>query len=117
MLTAATAGALGLLGAVLGTFAGYVGVIGWLRDNSVDGGISALGNVPVANLLVILLGLPLLAAAAGWLLAGRQPPAMLPPTHRVNQTSGQAQLMIDAINQPDTFCRLANLASPRRQSP
>ncbi len=31
-LTATTAGALGLLGAVLGTFAGYVGVIGWLRD-------------------------------------------------------------------------------------
>ena len=76
MLTAATAGALGLLGAVLGTFAGYVGVIGWLRDNSVNGGISALGNVPVANLLVILLGLPLVAAAAGWLFAGRQPPAM-----------------------------------------
>ena len=58
-LTAATAGALGLLGAVLGTFAGYVGVIGWLRGNSLNGGISALGNVPVANLLVILLGLPL----------------------------------------------------------
>jgi len=75
-LTAATAGALGLLGAVLGTFAGYVGVIGWLRGDSVNGGISALGNVPVANLLVILLGLPLVAAAAGWLLAGRQPPML-----------------------------------------
>jgi putative ABC transport system permease protein len=75
-LTAATAGALGLAGAVLGTFAGYVGVIGWLRGDSVNGGISALGNVPVANLLVILLGLPLLAAAAGWLLAGRQPPML-----------------------------------------
>jgi putative ABC transport system permease protein len=75
-LTAATAGALGLLGAVLGTFAGYVGVIGWLRGNSLNGGIAALGNVPVANLLVILLGLPLVATAAGWLLAGRQPPAI-----------------------------------------
>ncbi len=75
-LTAATAGALGLAGAVLGTFAGYVGVIGWLRGDSVNGGISALGNVPVANLLVILLGLPLVAAAAGWLFAGRQPPAL-----------------------------------------
>ncbi|MGA3354557.1 MAG: hypothetical protein ABSD85_15450 [Acidimicrobiales bacterium] len=39
-------------------------------------GIAALGNVPVANLLVILLGLPLVAAAAGWLLAGRQPPML-----------------------------------------
>jgi putative ABC transport system permease protein len=76
MLTAATAGALGLFGAGLGTFAGYVGVIGWLRDNSVNGGVSALGNVPVTNLLVILVGLPLVAAAAGWLLAGRQPPAI-----------------------------------------
>jgi putative ABC transport system permease protein len=75
-LTAATAGALGLAGAVLGTFAGYVGVIGWLRGSSVNGGISALGNVPVANLLVILLGMPLAAAAAGWLLAGRQPPML-----------------------------------------
>ncbi len=75
-LTAATAGALGLAGSVLGTFAGYIGVIGWLRGDSVNGGISALGNVPVANLLVILLGLPLLAAAAGWLLAGRQPPML-----------------------------------------
>ncbi len=76
ILTAATAGALGLLGAILGTFAGYIGVIASLRGNSLNGGISALGNVPVANLLVILLGLPLVAAAAGWLLAGRQPPTL-----------------------------------------
>jgi len=75
-LTAVTAGALGLLGAVLGTAAGYVGVIGWIRTNSLNGGISALGSVPVANLLVILVGMPLVAAAAGWLLSGRQPPAM-----------------------------------------
>jgi putative ABC transport system permease protein len=72
-LTAATAGALGLVGAVLGTFAGYVGVIGWLRGNTVRGGFSALGNVPVANMLVLLLGLPVAAAVIGWLLAGREP--------------------------------------------
>jgi putative ABC transport system permease protein len=72
-LTAATAGALGFLGAVLGTLAAYIGVIGWLRGHSVNGGIAALGHVPVANLLVILVGLPLVATAAGWLLAGRQP--------------------------------------------
>jgi putative ABC transport system permease protein len=75
-LTAATAAPLGLLGAILGTLAGYTGVIGWLRGNSLNGGISALANVPVANLLTIVLGLPLIAAAAGWLLAGRRPPAM-----------------------------------------
>ena len=75
-LTAVTAGALGLLGAVLGTVAGYVGVIGWIRTNSLNGGISALTSVPVANLLLILVGMPLVAALAGWLLAGRQPPSM-----------------------------------------
>jgi putative ABC transport system permease protein len=42
----------------------------------VKGGLSSLGNVPVTNLMVILLAIPLLAAAVGWLLAGRQPPAM-----------------------------------------
>jgi hypothetical protein len=73
-VTAATAGAMGLLGGVLGTFAGYVGVIGWLRDNSLNGGISALRNVPVNNLLVLLIGTPI--AAVAWLLAGREPAAM-----------------------------------------
>jgi putative ABC transport system permease protein len=75
-LTAATAGALALLGAILGTLAGYVGIIGFLRGNSLNGGISSLANVPVANLLVILVGMPLVATLVGWLLAGRQPPAM-----------------------------------------
>jgi putative ABC transport system permease protein len=74
-LSAATAGGLALLGAVLGTFAGYVGMIGWLRANSLAGGLSALENVPVANLLVILVGLPAIAVVLGWLLAGRERPA------------------------------------------
>jgi putative ABC transport system permease protein len=55
--------------------AGYIGVIGYLRTNSLQG-LSSLGNVPVANLLTIVLGLPLIAAAVSWLLAGRQPAAM-----------------------------------------
>ncbi len=75
-LTAATAGGLAFLGAVLGTFAAYVGVIGWIRNNSLNGGISALANVPIDNLLVVLIGMPLVAAPFGWLLAGRQPPAI-----------------------------------------
>ena len=49
-----TAGALGFLGALLGTVGGYIGMIGWLRSNSLNGGISALGNIPVADLLLIL---------------------------------------------------------------
>jgi putative ABC transport system permease protein len=72
-LTAVTAGALGFLGALVGTVGGYIALIGWLRSNSLNGGISALGNVPVTNLLLILVGMPLLATIVGWLLAGRQP--------------------------------------------
>jgi putative ABC transport system permease protein len=75
-VTAATAGALGLLAGVLGTFAGYVAMSGWLWDNSLNGGISALENVPVHNLLVLLVGTPIGAAAIAWLLAGREPAAM-----------------------------------------
>jgi putative ABC transport system permease protein len=75
-LTAATAGGLALLGAVLGTFAAYVGVVGWIRTNSLNGGIAALANVPTDNLLAVLIGMPLAAAFLGWLLAGRQPPAI-----------------------------------------
>jgi putative ABC transport system permease protein len=75
-ITAATAGSLGFLGALLGTAAGYVGMIGFIRSNSLNGGISALGNVPTANLLELLIAMPIVAALAGWLLAGREPPAI-----------------------------------------
>ena len=75
-LTAVTAGALGFLGALLGVVGGYIGMIGWLRSNSLNGGISALGNIPVGDLLLILLGMPAFAAIVGWLLAGREPPAI-----------------------------------------
>jgi putative ABC transport system permease protein len=51
-------------------------MIGWLRGNSLNGGIAALGNVPVGALLLILLGMPAFAAAVGWLFAGREPPAL-----------------------------------------
>ena len=37
-LTAVTAGALGFLGALLGTVVGYIALIGWLRSNSLNGG-------------------------------------------------------------------------------
>lgn len=71
-LTAATAGALGLAGAVLGTVAAYVAAIGYAFDNKLDG-LSELTSVPTTSLLLILVGMPLAAAAAGWLLAGREP--------------------------------------------
>jgi putative ABC transport system permease protein len=68
-ITAATAAALGLLGAILGMAFALVASLVWAH-----GGLSALfGNVPVADVLILLLGLPLVAAAGGWLLAGREP--------------------------------------------
>jgi len=76
MLTAATAGALALTGAVLGTVAGYVSVASWLWKSSFNGGLSALSSIPLTNLLIIVIGLPLLAVVAGWLLAGRPPPGL-----------------------------------------
>lgn len=72
-LTAATAGSLGLLGAVLGTAAAYVAGIGWFSNNSLEGGVGALSSVPTDNLLVVLVGMPLVAALVAWLLAGREP--------------------------------------------
>jgi putative ABC transport system permease protein len=75
-LSAVTAGALGFLGALLGTVGGYIGLIGWIRGNSLNGGIAALGNVPVADLLLILLAMPAFAALVAWLFAGREPAAI-----------------------------------------
>ena len=68
-ITGATSGALALLGALLGTAGAYAALLVWYRSD-----LSPLGRVPVANLAVILAGLPLLAAVGGWLFAGREPP-------------------------------------------
>jgi putative ABC transport system permease protein len=75
-LTAVTAGALGLLGAVLGVGAGYLAAVAYFRGDTLEGGLSALSAVPVTNLVILLIGMPLLAAAGGWLFAGREPPAL-----------------------------------------
>jgi putative ABC transport system permease protein len=75
-LTAVTAGALGFLGALLGVVGGYVAMIGWLRSNSLNGGISALENAPFRDLGLILFGMPIVAAIVGWLFASREPAAM-----------------------------------------
>ena len=70
--TAATAFALALGGAVLGTVAAYVAAIGYAWDNPLDG-LSELSSVPAQQLLFILVGMPVIAAVVGWLLAGREP--------------------------------------------
>lgn len=74
-ITAATAGGLAFLGAVLGTLGGYVAVVSWFSSTR-NTGISALAYAPVDNLLLILVAMPILAVVLGWLLAGREPPAV-----------------------------------------
>jgi putative ABC transport system permease protein len=74
-ITAATAGALAFTGAVVGVIGGYLAAIGFFRSNSLDG-LSSLTSVPVTNLLLILVGMPLAATVLGWLLAGRNRPGI-----------------------------------------
>ena len=70
-LTATTAGALALLGVVLGSAVAYLALIaGYLED------LGALGRVPWVHLAATLVGLPVAATVAGWLVAGREPPSL-----------------------------------------
>ena len=71
-ITAATAGALAFTGAVIGIIGGYLAAIGFFSSNSLDG-LSSLTSIPVTNLLLILVGMPIAATILGWLLAGRDP--------------------------------------------
>jgi putative ABC transport system permease protein len=73
-LTATTAGALALLGALLGVAGAYVALAATYYDD-----LGYLSNVPVVYLVLAVLGVPLAAAAAGWLVAGREPPAIAKP--------------------------------------
>jgi len=72
MITAATAAALGLLGAILGMAGAIIAGLAWARSS-----LSVMfGDVPLTDVLILLIGLPLIAAASGWLFAGREPPAV-----------------------------------------
>jgi putative ABC transport system permease protein len=70
-LTATTAGALALLGALLGVAGAYAAMVAVYHDE-----LSYLSDVPFLYLVLAIIGVPLAAAAAGWLLAGREPPAI-----------------------------------------
>jgi putative ABC transport system permease protein len=74
-ITATTAGALAFTGAVIGIAGGYLAAIGYFQSSQLDG-LSSLSAIPVGNLLVILVGMPLTAVILGWLLAGREPAAL-----------------------------------------
>jgi putative ABC transport system permease protein len=75
ILVATTAGALGFTGALIGIAGGYLAAIGFARGNQLDG-LSSLDAIPVANLLLIGVGMPLFAALVSWLLAAREPSAI-----------------------------------------
>jgi putative ABC transport system permease protein len=73
-LTAVTAGGLAFLGALLGTVAAYIGLAGWFRTNSLEGGLSdIIDHIPWDNLFFILIAMPVAAVLIGWVLAGREP--------------------------------------------
>ena len=71
-ITAATAAALGLLGAILGTAGAVIAGMTWTHS----GPTATVGGVPPSDILILLIGLPLVAAIGGWLFAGREPLAV-----------------------------------------
>src|SRR5918994_2179312 len=70
-LTATTAGGLAFLGALLGVAGAYVVVFATYLDD-----LGYLARIPVLYLALIVVGVPWAAVAAGWLLSGREPPAI-----------------------------------------
>jgi putative ABC transport system permease protein len=70
-LTASTAGALALLGALLGVAGAYVMLVALYHDD-----LGYLRHVPIGYLALAVVGVPVAAAAAGWLFAGREPPVI-----------------------------------------
>ena len=71
-ITAATAAALGLLGAILGMAGAVLAGMAWTHS----GLTATAGGVPITDIVILLIGLPLVAAVGGWLFAGREPPAI-----------------------------------------
>jgi putative ABC transport system permease protein len=73
-ITAATAGGLAFLGMLLGAAGGYLACLGFFQGGRF--GQSVFGNlshVPLPNLLIIVVGLPVVAAVGGFVFSGRQP--------------------------------------------
>jgi putative ABC transport system permease protein len=66
-LTATTAGTLALLGALLGSGAACLALAAGHRSD-----LSVLSQVPVLDLAITIAGVPVAAALAGWVLAGRK---------------------------------------------
>jgi putative ABC transport system permease protein len=66
-ITATTSGVLAAVGVGLGTMAAYsVLVVGYWPDSD------RLAKIPVGNLAVLLIGLPVLASAMAWVVGGNE---------------------------------------------
>ncbi len=71
-LAGVTTAAIAFLGAALGAVAGVLAVLAWARADLT----MVFGNVPWSDLGLLVIGMPLVGAAAGWLFGGRQPSAV-----------------------------------------
>jgi putative ABC transport system permease protein len=71
-LTGVTAGTIALLGAALGAVTGCLAAVAWAHSNLTQ----TFGNVPWPDMGLLVIGMPLIGAAAGWLLGGRAPSAV-----------------------------------------
>ena len=73
-ITAATAGGLALLGMLLGAAGGYLACAGFFQGGRFGESVfDNLSHVPLPNLLIIVVGLPVAAAVGGFVFSGRQP--------------------------------------------
>ncbi len=71
-LTGATAGGLGVLGALIGTAVAYLAAAAYFH-NQLD---QRLGHLPWVDLAIILIGLPTVAIVGGWVISSREPSAI-----------------------------------------
>jgi len=71
-LAGVTAGVLAFLGAALGTVSALLAGAVWAHSSL----IQTFGNVPWSDVGLLVVGMPLIGAAAGWLLGGRAPSAV-----------------------------------------
>jgi uncharacterized membrane protein YfcA len=63
---------LAFLGAAPGTVAAILASVAWAHSSL----IQTFGNVPWSDIGLLVIGMPLIGAAAGWLLGGRAPAAL-----------------------------------------
>jgi putative ABC transport system permease protein len=71
-IVGATAGVIGLLGAIMGTAAAAIAALAWAKTSP----SATFGGIPAIDFLLVLVGLPTVAAVGGWLLGGRDPAAI-----------------------------------------